>query len=323
MGSCASKHANHEPNSNVASPTKVKGTFRVALLGTQGAGKSTFVKQMKILNCGGFDQIEVDNYKQGIRANYLVFIKDLCNRIEQFEFRVSEENAKHFRYFKELSIWDDTEWDDKLVEKMKKLFEDDAVAKTLRNLTWKPLVQVDYLLQHFDRLTSKDYVPTEEDILMLRQRTTGQSAMTFIKDKHKWEIIDLGGQESEREKWDSVILENEIHAVIYLAALDEFNTYSTSEKSATTMDTSMEVFKTVINDNRLKNITRILFLNKTDLLQKKVAVDEHFKDFKRAFPDFNGEQDATEVQDFIKDKYTKLFRGQDIFSHSKHFLPAL
>jgi len=262
---CAYEHNESKPKQS-----KPKGTMRIILLGTQGSGKSTFVKQMKILNCGGFDQGEKDNYKAGIRINYLQCIKDLCNKVEQFEYRVYAENAKHFRYFKEMHSVYDAVWDDKLVEKLRKLLEDDSVVKARQNWTWKPQLPVDYLMEHFDRLTKSDYVPTDEDILMLRQRTAGAYTTSFIKDRHMWEIVDLGGQESEREKWNEIMDSNDFHAVIYLASLDEFNTYgSPCDKSTTTMETSMQVFQKVLNDERLKDKTKILFLNKTDLLQKK------------------------------------------------------
>jgi len=302
--------------------TKLKGTMCVALLGIQGSGKSTFAKQMKILNCGGFEQTERESYRDIMRKNFLLCIQELANKTEEFGYEVDAENLKHFRYFKALSIYDTHEWDDKLVEKMKKLFQDPAIIKTRENLTWKPQIRADYLLQHFDRLTSPDYQPTEEDILVSRQRTTGQTTTTFIKDKWKWELIDLGGQESEREKWEEVFNMNNVNAVIYLAALDEFNTYA-GDKNVTTMEVSMETFKEVMNRDKMKELTRILFLNKTDLLEKKIALEENWKDFKQKFPDYEAGQDANTISEFIKDKYSKLIEQQDPFPLQAHYTCAL
>lgn len=305
--------------------TKLKGTMCVALLGIQGSGKSTFAKQMKILNCGGFEPSEKESYRNIIRKNFLLCIQELSTKTEEFSYEVDGENMKFLRYFKALSIYD-TEWDDKLVEKMKRLFNDKAIIKTREDLTWKPQIRADYLLDHFDRLTGEDYQPTEEDILVSRQRTTGQTTTTFIKDKWKWELIDLGGQESERDKWDEVFNMNNISAVIFLAALDEFNTIdskSGTDNKITSMQVSMDTFKEVMNRDKMKDITRILFLNKTDLLQKKINSKENFEDFKKKFPDYKGEQSGEAVREFIKEKYSELIENQDPFPLQAHFTCAL
>jgi len=303
--------------------TKLKGTMCVALLGIQGSGKSTFAKQMKILHCGGFESGEIDSYRDIIRKNYLLAIQELSAKTEEFGYEVNAENLKHMRSFKALTIYD-TEWDDKLVSKMKTLFEDEAIKKARANLTWKPQIRAEYLLEHFDRLTAQDYVPTPEDILIARQRTTGQTTTCFVKDKWKWELIDLGGQESERDKWDDVFNLNRINAVIYFAALDEFNTVaSITDKDKTTMEVSIETFNNVMNEARMKDVTRILFLNKTDLLQKKLDSAGNFDDFARKYPDYKGENNPEQVRDFIKLKYLATVEETDPLPVLTHFTCVL
>lgn len=295
----------------------------VVLLGIQGSGKSTFAKQMKILHCGGFEQGEVESYRNIIRKNFLLAIQELSNKAEEFGFEVSGPNLKHFRYFKTLSIFD-TEWDEKLVKKMQALFDDEAIKKTRANSTWKPQIRADYLLEHFDRLTAQDYVPTPEDILIARQRTTGQSTTTFVKAQWKWELLDLGGQESEREKWEDIFAMNQVNAVIYLAALDEFNTVTNvADKDNTTMKVSIETFATMMNEAKVKDLTRILFLNKTDLLSKKLEKEENFKDFQERFPDYQGDNNPDNVREYIKEKYVSRVENQEPIPVQAHFTCAL
>jgi hypothetical protein len=71
---------------------------------------------------------------------------------------------------------------------------------------------------HLDRITSQDYIPTAEDILRSKMRTTGVLETVFETSGIEFTIVDVGGQRSERRKWLH-IFEN-ITAVIYLAALD-------------------------------------------------------------------------------------------------------
>lgn len=59
-------------------------------------------------------------------------------------------------------------------------------------------------LSFFDelsRLSHPDYLPTDQDILHCRVRTTGISEEAFTVDGMKLLVVDVGGQRSERKKW--------------------------------------------------------------------------------------------------------------------------
>ena len=51
------------------------------------------------------------------------------------------------------------------------------------------------------RLSHPDYLPTDQDILQVRIRTTGISEEQFTVDGVKLLVVDVGGQRSERKKW--------------------------------------------------------------------------------------------------------------------------
>jgi len=205
---------------------------------------------------------------------------------------------------------------------MKTLFEDNAIKQTRANSTWKPQVRAEYLLDHFERLTAENYVPTPEDILIARQRTTGQTTTSFVKDKWKWELIDMGGQESERDKWDDVFNLMQVNAVIYLAALDEYNVES-NDKTLTTMQISMNTFEQVMNEEKMKDVTRILFLNKADLLERKIDNEENYQDFLKHFPEYTGVKDPTTVKEFLREKFLALVTLQEPLPVQAHFTCAL
>jgi hypothetical protein len=52
-----------------------------------------------------------------------------------------------------------------------------------------------------DRISASDYIPTEQDMLRARVKTTGISEIEFIIDGTKFKMVDVGGQRSERKKW--------------------------------------------------------------------------------------------------------------------------
>lgn len=74
-----------------------------------------------------------------------------------------------------------------------------------------------------ERLSQSDYIPTQQDVLRTRVRTTGILESTFTLKKHKFRIVDIGGQRSERRKWIHCF--EGVTAVIFVSALNEYDLF--------------------------------------------------------------------------------------------------
>lgn len=53
-------------------------------------------------------------------------------------------------------------------------------------------------------MCAEDFLPTDEDILHARVRTTGISNNTFQIGDYAYLVHDVGGERSERKKWIEV-----------------------------------------------------------------------------------------------------------------------
>eukprot|EP01124_Arcella_intermedia_P035088 TRINITY_DN884_c0_g1_i1.p1 TRINITY_DN884_c0_g1~~TRINITY_DN884_c0_g1_i1.p1 ORF type:complete len:346 (-),score=56.15 TRINITY_DN884_c0_g1_i1:64-1101(-) len=282
---------------------KPKCTLRVLTLGISGSGKSTFAKQMKIITNGGFDEEEIKGHREILLQNILVGMQELVKQAEKLEYIVEGENRKHCRFFTQMTVVE-AEWNEKIAEKVRVLWEDPAIQRTWQAAPGFQLQMnhMDYLMANLDRFSRPDYMPTNEDVLRARQRTTGEHTTSFVVDKTGWDLIDVGGQKPERAKWESILTGKEtVNAVIYFGALDEFNMLSTEEPGKTKMEISTEVFKDLLTAETVKektSLTIILFLNKLDLLTTKLSKEEDKKQFHNLFPAWDGtvENAVTQVQ---------------------------
>jgi guanine nucleotide-binding protein G(i) subunit alpha len=61
-------------------------SIKVYNLGTGESGKSTILKQFRILHANGFSEAEIDNFKHQIRINILHAIIALCRASNMNEF---------------------------------------------------------------------------------------------------------------------------------------------------------------------------------------------------------------------------------------------
>jgi hypothetical protein len=202
--------------------------------------------------------------------------------------------------------WEDNAEKKKYLTMIKELWADPGVRRVWQEIKDNYLIPLEYLMDNFNRYEATDFVPTNEDILRARQRTTGGQTVSFHEGKHLWELIDVGGQYSERSKWASFFSDRIPHAVIFFLALDEYNIVNTEMRSTaqTKYDLAFSVFRDHIctpGPVLEHNICRIVFLNKVDLFQEKIRDDKKWKEFKEIFG-YTGERSVNEAIHFIQQK---------------------
>jgi guanine nucleotide-binding protein G(i) subunit alpha len=78
-----------------------------------------------------------------------------------------------------------------------------------------------YYFNAIDRMAQEDYVPTDQDILRSRVKTTGITETTFKVGELTYKLFDVGGQRSERKKWIHCF-EN-VTALVFLVSLSEYD----------------------------------------------------------------------------------------------------
>jgi guanine nucleotide-binding protein subunit alpha len=70
-------------------------------------------------------------------------------------------------------------------------------------------------------LFAKDYIPSDQDILRARLRTTGITETIFETGPLTYRMFDVGGQRSERKKWIRVF--DGVNVVLFLVALSGYD----------------------------------------------------------------------------------------------------
>lgn len=156
-----------------------------------------------------------------------------------------------------------------------------------------------------DRISAPDYVPTEEDILRERAKTTGISEILFTKGKLSFRLIDVGGQRSERRKWISCF--QEITACIFCVALSEYDLRLYEDESVNRMHESLKLFDEICNSAWFAQVSMILFLNKDDIFRDKVKKI----DISVCFPEYTGGLNYEKGIDFIRSKFLNSNRNSD------------
>ncbi len=72
-----------------------------------------------------------------------------------------------------------------------------------------------------DRISSTSYLPTQQDVLRTRVKTTGIIETNFTYKNLNIKLVDVGGQRSERKKWIHCF--EGVTAIIFCVAMSEYD----------------------------------------------------------------------------------------------------
>ena len=139
-------------------------------------------------------------------------------------------------------------------------------------------------LNDLPRLSSREYKPTTQDILLARVRTTQVVMEAYHIDGIEFEMYDVGGQRSQRRKWIDCF--DQVNAVIFVAALSEYDQSLVEAKRTNRMVEALKLFRTICSNRAFAETSIMLFLNKRDLFQEKIMSSD-ISD-QRPFEDYSG-----------------------------------
>lgn len=124
------------------------------------------------------------------------------------------------------------------------------------------------------------YVPTDQDVLRSRVKTTGITETHFQIGDLNYKVFDVGGQRSERKKWIHCF-EN-VTAIIFLVAISEYDQLLYEDQNVNRMQEALTLFDSICNSRWFTRTSIILFLNKIDLFKEKLPyspLSDYFSDF--------------------------------------------
>lgn len=137
-------------------------------------------------------------------------------------------------------------------------------------------------------------MPTKLDILHARQPTKGIAEHEFLINSVPFHFVDVGGQRSQRQRWFQCF--EDVTSILFLASSSEFDQVLFEDRRTNRLIESCNIFETIVNNKAFSQISIILFLNKTDLLEEKIRI----VDISDYFQQFSGSpRSLTDVQHFL------------------------
>ncbi|XP_061787984.1 guanine nucleotide-binding protein subunit alpha-13-like [Nerophis lumbriciformis] len=308
--------------------TYVKRLVKILLLGAGESGKSTFLKQMRIIHGQDFDQTAREDFRATIYSNVIKGIRVLVDAREKLHIPWGDpgnqqhgdklmafdtRSAKMVRGHLETPIFL------QYLPAIKALWADSGIQNAYdRRREFQLGESVKYFLDNLDKLGEPNYLPSQQDILLARKPTKGIHEYNFEIKNVPFKIVDVGGQRSERRRWFECF--DSVTSILFVVSSSEYDQVLMEDRQTNRLCESLNIFETIVNNRVFANVSIILFLNKTDLLEEKVK-SVALKDY---FPDYAGtEHSLPDVQAFMVECFRAKRRDANQKPLYHHFTTAI
>ena len=287
---------------------------KLLLLGAGESGKSTFVKQMKIIHGDGYSIDELNSFISIIHGNLLTSMVQVIKAMDKLN--ITLHNLPSQAYASKIINFP-TPVEHGLVEigdKIRLLWQDDGFQQCLKHAVEYQLSDsAPYYFQNMDRILDPSYLPNEQDVLQSRVQTTGVVETVFKTGNVTYRLFDVGGQRSERRKWLHCF--DDVKAVLFVAALSGYDMTLIEDGTTNRIEESLNLFQAICTNKFFDRSSIILFLNKFDLFTEKINNSDHH--LRLYFPHYNGpDHDVSAAKDFIKGQFlVRNIKERIIYTH--------
>ncbi|KAF8589116.1 G-alpha-domain-containing protein [Ramaria rubella] len=168
-----------------------------------------------------------------------------------------------------------------------------------------------FFLDDLDRISDPDYMPSDDDVLRARLKTVGVTEYSFTRETKNvigsdWRIYDVGGSRTQRPAWAPYF--QDVDAIIFLAPISCFDQVLAEDATVNRLEDTVLLWKSLCSNPLLKKCNLILFMNKTDLMAKKLQAGVRLS---RYIPSYGTRaNDFTTASAYLKRKFQLIFTDQ-------------
>ncbi|KAH0581497.1 hypothetical protein H2248_011211 [Termitomyces sp. 'cryptogamus'] len=228
-------------------------------------------------------------------------------------------NSQHNSREKANAVDDATEVIAECKQDMGALWVDPTVKAVLKRRRIRLEDSAGFFLDDLDRIATKHYEPTDDDIVRARLRTLGiqEYKIEFEQNNslmdnvgltgnfgQEWKLYDVGGARTVRNAWLPYF--EGVNAIIFLAPISCFDERLLEDPDVNRLEDSFLLWRAVCSSKILAKTTMILFLNKCDILRRKLKSGARVKDFLPSYGD--RPNDARSFTKYLKDKFRDTLR---------------
>ncbi|XP_036186672.1 guanine nucleotide-binding protein subunit alpha-14 isoform X3 [Myotis myotis] len=149
--------------------------LKLLLLGTGESGKSTFIKQMRIIHGSGYSDEDRKGFTKLVYQNIFTAMQAMIRAMDTLRIQyLCEQNKENAQLIREVEVDRVSALSEDQVQAIKQLWLDPGIQECYdRRREYQLSDSAKYYLTDIDRIALPSYVPTQQDVLRVRVPTTG------------------------------------------------------------------------------------------------------------------------------------------------------
>jgi len=177
---------------------RLRRELKLLLLGTGESGKSTFIKQMRIIHGSGYNENDRIEFRARVFENIYRGMRAMVDAMDNLH--IEYEKADNANKYADMILEVDPESVQELIPEhvvaIRSLWADAGLQQCYdRKREYQLSDSCKYYLDALDRIDQPNYVPTEQDVLRVRVPTTGISDihLIWIELYSGWLMLEVRG----------------------------------------------------------------------------------------------------------------------------------
>ncbi|KAJ3311410.1 Guanine nucleotide-binding protein G(o) subunit alpha [Boothiomyces sp. JEL0838] len=275
---------------------------KLLILGTSDSGKSTLLKQLKILHGKGFTEEERSSAKLEIKKAVLSACNALLNECDD----QLQQNYLDLSFYCTSFIDLNEPFTNYAIRNILQMWKEPQVIEKYNLLVDKLIPRTtERFIEEVERIGARNYHPTNNDILLLRTVTQTVSDTVFEFSKVRIHFYDVSGLQHHRKQWISYF--EDVTAILFVVALSSYDQTLTEDPSVNRMADAISLFDQISNHPLLVKPDIILFFNKKDIYEKKILKSN----IVNYFPEYKGKAGSfSQGYSFFKKTFIAIPKAQ-------------
>eukprot|EP00455_Lapot_gusevi_P023782 TRINITY_DN246_c0_g1_i1.p1 TRINITY_DN246_c0_g1~~TRINITY_DN246_c0_g1_i1.p1 ORF type:complete len:363 (+),score=59.02 TRINITY_DN246_c0_g1_i1:186-1274(+) len=311
--------SNVEKSEREIEEKKVKN---ILLLGPHNAGKTSLVRHLQLaceasLTPGSPHPKRIE-YVKLVRDMVLESIKALFELLRDFD--MCHPQHEHKAWIEPLCAIDTSFFTPADIAQLENLFVNESFLGLFPQLGFfLSLQDLQFVVRCVDHVQRENFVPTDEEIIRCQWPSVGLVSYRITTPNFDIRLHDVGGHLHQRRKWDSYY-ERDLSAVLFVVSLDSCWLSLSEDGRQNRMSDTLQLFRAVCQQPRLKSASKIIVLNKVDVFELELA--RRFDAFKHIFPDYDGEADSKRALEFLQQRFVSIATSSSASTPSAGPAPA-
>ncbi|BGP52434.1 guanine nucleotide-binding protein subunit alpha [Rhodotorula kratochvilovae] len=283
-------------------------TVKCLMLGAGESGKSTLVKQMRLMYANPYSDRERAEYREIVFTNALQSMQAVIRGFEVVRISLPQQYIPTAEYL--ISVSTDEAADPStgdiephIRDALAALWAEPATKEVVKHSSQFQLNDSAHFFDEMHRVGQPGYIPTDQDILRTRVRSTGIVEEVFAVKGQKLRVFDVGGQRSERKKWIHCF-EN-VNVLVFVAAISEYDQVLFEDSTVNRLAEASMLWESIAGSRWFISSAFVLMLNKIDLFANKIlGAGPPLTDY---FPDYTGPpRDLDAAKAYMRAKFVSL-----------------